>query len=74
MCSSDLKPPGKKLDKKDPFVLPRGSTVLDLAGAVHRDLSDQLRYARIWGANTYPGQTVQRHHVLSDADILELHT
>ncbi len=68
------KVPGKKADKKDPFVLPRGSTVLDLAGAVHRDLPDQLRYARIWGAGTYPGQTVQRQHVLSDADILELHT
>ena len=68
------KVPGKKADKKDPFVLPRGATVLDLAGAVHRDLPDQLRYARIWGAGTYPGQTVQRHHVLSDADILELHT
>lgn len=68
------KVPGKKADRKDPFVLPHGSTVLDLAGAVHRDLPDQLRYARIWGANTYPGQTVQRHHVLSDADILELHT
>ncbi len=68
------KVPGKKADKKDPFVLPRGSTVLDLAGAVHRDLPDQLRYARIWGADTYPGQTVQRHHVLSDADVIELHT
>ena len=66
--------PGKKLDKKDPFVLPHGSTVLDLAAAVHRDVPDQLRYARIWGANTYPGQTVQQHHILSDADILELHT
>jgi hypothetical protein len=68
------KVPGKKADKKDPFVLPRGASVLDLAGAVHRDMPEQLRYARIWGANTYPGQTVQRHHVLSDADILELHT
>ena len=66
--------PGRKADRKDPFVLPRGSTVIDLARAVHRDLPDQLRYARIWGAGTYAGQTVQRSHVLSDGDLLELHT
>ena len=68
------KPPGKRVDKKDPFVLPSGSTVLDLAQAVHRDLPEQLRFARIWGANTYAGQTVHRNHVLSDGDVLELHT
>jgi ribosome-interacting GTPase 1 len=68
------KVPGKKVDKKDPFILPHGSTVLDMAQAVHRDLPEQLRYARIWGANTYDGQTVQRGHVLSDGDVLELHT
>ena len=68
------KPPGTRVDKKDPFVLPRGSTVLDLTQAVHRDLPEQLRYARIWGANTYAGQTVQRNHVLNDGDVLELHT
>jgi len=68
------KPPGKRVDKKDPFVLPRGSTILDLAQAVHRDVPEQLRYARIWGAKTYAGQTVQRNHVLNDGDVLELHT
>ena len=68
------KVPGKKVDKKDPFVLSRGSTVMDMAQAVHRDLPGELRYARIWGADTYAGQTVQRHHVLSDGDVLELHT
>ena len=68
------KVPGKPVDKKDPFVLPRGSTVMDVAEAVHRELPEELRYARIWGANTYPGQTVQRAHVLEDQDVLELHT
>ena len=68
------KKPGRPVDKKDPFVVPKGSTVLDLAQSVHRDLPQQLRYARIWGANTYPGQTVQQSHVLSDGDVLELHT
>ena len=68
------KPPGKRVDKKDPFVLPNGSTVLDLTQAVHRDLPAQLRYARIWGAGTYAGQTVQRGHVLNDGDVLELHS
>lgn len=68
------KVPGKPVEKKDPFVLPWGSTVMDVAQAVHRDLPEELRYARIWGSNTYPGQTVQRGHVLEDQDVLELHT
>jgi hypothetical protein len=68
------KVPGKPVDKKDPFMLPRGSTVMDVAQAVHRELPEELRYARIWGGNTYPGQTVQRGHVLEDQDVLELHT
>jgi len=67
------KPPGKKPDMKEPFTLPAGSTVMDLARAIHRELAEKLRYARIWGAGVYDGQNTQRNHVLNDKDIVELH-
>jgi len=67
------KPPGKKVDMKEPFTLPAGSTVLDLTQAIHRELTGKLRYARIWGTGVYDGQNCQRHHVLCDKDIIELH-
>jgi len=67
------KEPGKPADMNQPFILPEGSTVLDMAAAVHRDMAAKLKRARIWGANVYDGQPVQRDHVLSDRDIIELH-
>ncbi len=67
------KKPGQKPDRERPFVLPAGSTVLRLAEAVHRDLVGHLKFARIWGTGVYDGQPVQREHVLSDRDVIELH-
>jgi hypothetical protein len=67
------KEPGKPADMNQPFILPEGSTVLDMAAAVHQDIAANLKRARIWGVNVYDGQPVQRDHVLSDRDIIELH-
>jgi len=67
------KEPGKPADMDRPFVLPRGSTVLDLAGEVHRDFAEHLKRARIWGDGVYDGQPVQQDRVLSDKDVIELH-
>jgi len=67
------KEPGKKPDLKQPYVLKHGSTVLDVAAAVHRDFTSQLRYARIWGSEKYDGQNVQKNHLVEDGDIIELH-
>ena len=67
------KEPGKPPDKERPFVLPKGSTVLDLAAVIHKDMAAHLKRARIWGANMYEGAPAPREHVLSDRDIVELH-
>ena len=67
------KPPGKKPDMKEPFTLPAGSTVHDLAQHIHRELAEKLKFAKIWGTGVYEGQNVQRTHVLNDKDIVELH-
>jgi len=67
------KKPGKPVDTGEPFTLPAGSTVIDLARAVHRELAEKLKFARIWGTGVYDGQNVQRNHILNDKDVIELH-
>jgi ribosome-interacting GTPase 1 len=65
--------PGKKVDHNDPYVFKKGSSLMDMAKAVHKDFAQKLKYARIWGANKYQGQKVQRSYTLEDEDIIELH-
>jgi ribosome-interacting GTPase 1 len=67
------KAPGKKPDLSDPYVVPRGSTVLDVAEKVHRDFVDNLKYARIWGEGKIDGIMVPRDFVIGEGDVLELH-
>lgn len=67
------KAPGRQADLTAPFVLPVGSTVMRAAEVVHKDFAQKLKFARVWGAGVYPGQMVQRDHVLHDGDVIELH-
>ncbi|KPJ52181.1 hypothetical protein AMJ39_08460 [candidate division TA06 bacterium DG_24] len=67
------KEPNRPPDREDPVILKRGSTVLDAARSIHKDFARNLKYARIWGSNTYDGQRVERAHVLADEDIIEFH-
>ena len=67
------KMPGKPVDRASPFTVPSGSTVLDLAREIHRDLEQTLKFARVWGTGVFEGQTVKRDHELHDADVVELH-
>lgn len=67
------KPPGKPADMADPFTLPMGANVHDLAHLIHRELAHKLKTARIWGQGVYDGQRVHLDHVLHDRDVVELH-
>jgi len=59
-------------DMERPFILKRGSTVLDFAGQVHKDFPEQLKSALVWGSSKFDGQAVAREYVLEDGDIVEL--
>ncbi len=67
------KPPGKPADMNEPFTLPVGATVQDMARAIHRELAEKLKSARIWGTGVYDGQQVHLTHTLHDKDVVELH-
>jgi ribosome-interacting GTPase 1 len=65
--------PGREPDLKEPFVIPRDSTLEELAGRIHKDFLTKLKFARVWGKSAHSGQMIQRDHVLQDGDIVELH-
>ena len=67
------KRPGKPVDRVDPFTVPEGGTVADLAVKVHRELADSLSFAKVWGSSAHDGQSVGRDHQLCDGDVVELH-
>ncbi|MCX8159610.1 MAG: 50S ribosome-binding GTPase [Candidatus Saccharicenans sp.] len=68
------KVPGKKPDYDSPFILKKGSNIVDLARQVHKDFSEKLNYARVWSKQgTISGLRVTRDYLLNDEDTVELH-
>ena len=67
------KPPGKEPSMQSPVVIPKGSTVLEMAAEIHKDFAENLKFARVWGGTKFDGQRVQRDYVLQEGDIVELH-
>lgn len=68
------KVPGKKAETDSPFALKQGSTVMDMARAVHKDFAEKLDFARVWSRDgAVEGLRVNRDYVLRDKDIVELH-
>jgi small GTP-binding protein len=57
----------------EPFALPVGATVAELADHVHHELGARCSGARVWGASArFEGQRVGRAHVLADGDVVEV--
>jgi hypothetical protein len=68
------KTPGHKLEKTAPYVLKRGTTALQVAEHVHKDIAQHLKYARVWSEGKYDGQMADRHYLVQDGDVIEFHT
>jgi ribosome-interacting GTPase 1 len=68
------KTPGKQADKDKPFTVRRGGTILDVARQVHKDIARDLKFARVWGDDVFDGQQVGPDHLVSDGDLVELHS
>jgi uncharacterized protein len=67
------KEPGRPAQMEKPFVLPAGSTIADLAGLIHRDLPETMKFARLWGHSRFAGQQVHKTEELLDRDVVEIH-
>jgi len=67
------KAPGKEPKYTEPVALRKGDTLFDLAMIIHKDFANNLKYARVWGSNTYEGQKVSKDYIICDKDIVEFH-
>ncbi|MHB8055436.1 MAG: GTPase [Candidatus Aminicenantales bacterium] len=65
--------PGKKAEFESPFIIPRGSDVMRIASAVHKDYYEKHAYARLWRGIEIAGLMINRDFKLEDKDIVELH-
>jgi uncharacterized protein len=66
-------PTAKEPDRDRPFTIQRGGTLLEMAGMVHKDFFEKLKFARVWGAAVHDGTQVKGDYVLHDKDVVELH-
>ncbi|MBA2294816.1 MAG: 50S ribosome-binding GTPase [Actinobacteria bacterium] len=58
---------------EEPFALPAGATVAELADRVHHELGASATGALVWGASArFAGQRVGRGHVLVEGDVVEV--
>lgn len=67
------KAPGKKLEKRDPIVLPVGSNTMDAAHGLHKEIAEKLKFAKAWGEGIHDGQQIARDFILKDGWTLEFH-
>lgn len=68
------KKPGYTPDLSRPYVLPSGSTVLDVAEMIHKDIARNLKYAKLFTKDgKVKGLPVEKNYQIKDEDILEFH-
>jgi uncharacterized protein len=67
-------PNKKEADYDRPFTLRRGGTLMDVAELIHKDVATNFKHARVWGTNINPGSTVKGDYVVSDKDVVEIHS
>ena len=66
------KAPGKPIERRDPVILKKGSTVLDAAERIHKDFLQGLKYVKLWN-QSLNGLRVEKSHMLEDQDVVEFH-
>lgn len=66
-------PTAKEPDRDRPFTIGRGCCLADLAGQVHKDYVEGLKYARVWGSTVHDATIVKGDYILHDQDVVELH-
>lgn len=65
--------PGEKENLNEPMVLPEGTTVKEVAKVLHRDFAQNLKYVKVWGSGSFPGQKVSKDFKLKNKDLIEVY-
>ncbi len=66
------KEPGEEPERQ-PIVVKKGTTVLEVGRIIHKDFVKKFKYARVWGSSKFPGQRVDKDYELKDGDVVEFH-
>jgi uncharacterized protein len=70
-----MRPRGGEADFKEPLIVRKDSSVLDVCNKLHRKMKDDIRYAQIWGKSVrFGGQKVGISHQLLDEDVITIVT
>jgi len=68
-----MKPKGKEADFIEPLIMPRGSTVHNICGKIHRNMIRDFKFAQVWGKSVkFEGQKVGLDHKVLDEDVLTI--
>ena len=68
------KEPNEKEPSPKPFILSKGSTVLDLSRRIHSDFYKRFHYAKVWSDRLpFSPRKVGSSFILEDGDIVEIH-
>ena len=68
-----MKPKGKEADYVEPLIMPRGRTVHNICGKIHRNMVRDFKFAQVWGKSVkFEGQKVGLDHKVLDEDVLTI--
>ena len=68
-----MRPKGGKTDFKEPLVIRKGNSVLDVCNKLHRNMKKDFRFGLVWGKSVkFGGQRVGIGHILLDEDVLTI--
>jgi len=68
-----MRPKGGETDFKEPLIIRKNSSVLDVCNKLHRKMRSDFRFGLIWGKSVkFGGQRVGLTHKLQDEDVLTI--
>ena len=68
-----MRPKGGKTDFKEPLIIRKGNSGLDVCNKLHRKMKKDFRFGLVWGKSVkFGGQRVGLGHVLLDEDVLTI--
>ena len=68
-----MRPKGGETDFKEPLIIRKNSSVLDVCNKLHRKLKSDFRFGLVWGKSVkFGGQRVGLTHILQDEDVLTI--
>ena len=56
-----------------PLAVPKNCTIGEVAKIVHKEIAQNLKFARVWGSTKFGGQRVAKDYALKQGDIIEIY-